>query len=612
VNFNGQTVTIYYKPNLYNKIQIMRNSIKIISLILLLTLTHTINACTIFCGKDRFGHVWAGNNEDNAFSFANYINVFPKTVDTKYGYYTLSYHTPENGENVLIQGGMNEVGLFYDMNTLDMSGKEYIIKDLHKKKSFPQGDDAILSYILANFHTVEEVVAFFNEYWFDIGFKGAQIHLADKNGHFAMIDPTGSKVVTDKSYQLSTNFSICSNEETYGCWRYPIAKEELESREIGLATSRDICEKTSQKGYNGNYTIYSNIQNLSTGDIWFYFLSDYKNQYKTSISELLSKGRKSYLIRNLFEKHPMTILYNDFIEKGGQSAFETYEKLDLSVERKNEILSIFVTYFIGNEFNLEALPFLEEYLKTDPVGHWMTGAQAISYFNQGNKIKATEIIKDYKRRIPETSMDVNSILDKFNGIFPKDVNCKIELNGYQDAKNVFVTGLTGGIYDFMIKKDGKWTTELLLPDGIYNYQFVVDGKKVLDSETPIYTNANAFSTDVTKSHRISKNMSVNIYQKTIRVIAPDKDDEIYIAGNQSSLTNWNSVFRLKKISDYEREITVDLYLPAMLKFTKGNWDTEAVVRNYPLNESNQSYPAIVIDENWDNKVFEIQSWKNEN
>jgi predicted transport protein len=65
---------------------------------------------------------------------------------------------------------------------------------------------------------------------------------------------------------------------------------------------------------------------------------------------------------------------------------------------------------------------------------------------------------------------------------------------------------------------------------------------------------------------------------TIKVKVPKKEDTIYITGNQTNLGNWNpGKMKMKKISDYEREITLKLKSPAKFKFTRGNWDSEAQV-----------------------------------
>jgi penicillin V acylase-like amidase (Ntn superfamily) len=44
---------------------------------------HFMYPCTTFCGKDTKGQVWVGNNEDRPFSFVNYLNIFPKSSNTK-------------------------------------------------------------------------------------------------------------------------------------------------------------------------------------------------------------------------------------------------------------------------------------------------------------------------------------------------------------------------------------------------------------------------------------------------------------------------------------------------------------------------------------------------
>ena len=53
------------------------------------TLPHPLlYACTIASGVDRNGHVWNANNEDGPLRVANFLNVFPRQENTKYGYYT--------------------------------------------------------------------------------------------------------------------------------------------------------------------------------------------------------------------------------------------------------------------------------------------------------------------------------------------------------------------------------------------------------------------------------------------------------------------------------------------------------------------------------------------
>jgi len=567
----------------------------------------TAYTCTIFCGRDANGHVWAGNNEDGTFNFKTYLNVFPKTVDTKYGYYTLSYNSPENGANANAEGGMNEAGLFWDFNALDASGKQYPIKDLEKKKSFPKGDHEIYKHIMGNFDRVEEVVAFFEEYWFDVGFNTVQMHLADKYGGFAMIGPSGSRILKNEKYQVSTNFSICANDETYGCWRYPIAVEKLEKGPIGLETFRAICESTAQ----GNHvtTIYSNIQNLNTGEIWFYYALDYKNPYRTTIAKLLSKGRKSYHIPSLFKYNPLHRLIHKLEENGGKEALDLFEQMKLTPKQEEGLLTIMAYSVADVENNFKAYPFVEAYLKVMPEWRSLQTYMATWQYFNGEKDKAINTLEDYKKLVPETGLAVHRISRRINGKFDEDWNTVIQLNGYQDAKYVLVKGFDRNFGNFLFKKDGKWIGKFKLPEGIYNYSFVVDGKQVFDSKTPIKHITSVFSQEPFRTHQAFVGFSKEVYRTTIKVKVPQKDDVVHIAGNQKNLTDWNSVLKLRKVSDYEREIILDLHFPAVFKFTRGTWYSEAIVNGNETLVNGEYYEPLQIDLQWDGGIFEIVNWK---
>ena len=114
------------------------------------------NSCTIFSGIDKKGQVWAGNNEDNLFSFNTYLNL-AKSTNSTFGYF---YFTNSNSPNEYIQGGVNDAGLFYDGNSVPAS----VYKDFDKKKDFPGGHRAMLKYVLGKCKTVQEVIALFREF----------------------------------------------------------------------------------------------------------------------------------------------------------------------------------------------------------------------------------------------------------------------------------------------------------------------------------------------------------------------------------------------------------------------------------------------------------------
>ena len=53
-------------------------------MLLFLALT-SLDACTIFSGKDSKGRIWAGNSEDMFFTFNSYLNIVAAT-DSTFGY----------------------------------------------------------------------------------------------------------------------------------------------------------------------------------------------------------------------------------------------------------------------------------------------------------------------------------------------------------------------------------------------------------------------------------------------------------------------------------------------------------------------------------------------
>lgn len=94
-------------------------------------------------------------------------------------------------------------------------------------------------------------------------------------------------------------------------------------------------------------------------------------------------------------------------------------------------------------------------------------------------------------------------------------------------------------------------------------------------------------------------------KQTIKVIVPNKTDEVYITGNQEVLGNWNpKSLKMEKISDYERSIIVDLTYPAEFKFTQGDWNSEGIIRT--LNNN----PNQKLESSESKNIFIIKGWSN--
>lgn len=95
-------------------------------------------------------------------------------------------------------------------------------------------------------------------------------------------------------------------------------------------------------------------------------------------------------------------------------------------------------------------------------------------------------------------------------------------------------------------------------------------------------------------------------KKTIKVIVPNKTDEVYITGNQESLGNWNpNSIKMDRVSDYERAISVTLNYPAEFKFTKGAWSSEGILKSLDNN------PNARLNDKDSKHIFNIKGWANE-
>jgi predicted alpha/beta superfamily hydrolase len=93
---------------------------------------------------------------------------------------------------------------------------------------------------------------------------------------------------------------------------------------------------------------------------------------------------------------------------------------------------------------------------------------------------------------------------------------------------------------------------------------------------------------------------------TIKISVPKKTDEVFIVGNQKNLGDWQpDKIKMKKTSDFEREISLNLTFPAEFKFTRGNWDSEAIVEDYQYGSN------IILKNNSFDLKYKILHWKDD-
>lgn len=437
-------------------------------------------ACTIFCAKDKSGQVWAGNNEDALFNFKSFVSIVART-DSTLGYFCF---TNSDRSDEFIQGGMNEAGLFYDGNSVPFT--KY--KDFEKLKPFPGSERSMMEYILRKCKTVPEVLALFKIYRLP-GTERSQMHFADKYGNLGIVN-ADSMWLTNGNYQISTNFNLChANKDNIKCWRFPIAESLLKTREIGYETFKTICDSTSQKKVAA--TIYSNIHNLNTGDIWFFYGMNYKDPYKTNISTLLAQGTRSFYLHELFSNSALVLTYKAYQSSGSSVAIEKLNSYHLPDKDRKIALRQISSDLVIYSHDLNGYPFLSALVNLQGnTESTLSAFNAFALFCMGRQNEAKTFLKDYLKANANDEF-TQRLLNQMNGKFDKKANAKFELKGYSDAKFVYVEGLLDpSIQYFLIKKGDRWLGKFELSPEEYHYYFSVEGKRVLDP-----TNTNTTTID---------------------------------------------------------------------------------------------------------------------
>ena len=294
--------------------------------------THIIFPCTIF-NVSKKGLVLAGNNEDG---FTPNTNVwFVPGPDGKYGAVWVGFDV-ELGK----MGAMNDQGLFFDGNALKfnkMNAHPELLSFSDDKSSWVRIMRA-WEQIMQECATVEEVLDMLSRYNLD-GWNNFQLIFADKTGASAVVgaDKSGELAITRKQgdFQVSTNYNLANPEfgaYSYPCRRFHIATEMLEKmEELTVDYCRDILAAVHAEG--SSVTLYSNICDLTNGDIYIYNFHNCGEVAKFNLEEELKKGEHVYKIASLFprkthaqisyeesRKNMLSTILGQVIEKEGMKA----------------------------------------------------------------------------------------------------------------------------------------------------------------------------------------------------------------------------------------------------------------------------------------------------
>ncbi|MBC6700112.1 carcinine hydrolase/isopenicillin-N N-acyltransferase family protein [Hymenobacter puniceus] len=440
---------------------------------LLLLFSHVSGtACTIVSGTDRQGQTWAMNNEDFFHTYSTYVNVLPATDSGKLGYLTLTYGSPDSG----VQGGVNEAGVFFDINALPPQ----TYKLSRGKKPFPHG--SMLVYLLERCKSVPEFLALWDTYYLpDMG--DVQIHLADKQGNLAVVAP--DTIVRSTRPLTTTNFNVCdAGPGKQGCWRYPLAQQALADGGISQSNLVKIAAATSWREFTT--TVYTNLHNLATGDMWFYLAEEYATPWKTNIHTLLQQGRRSMLLTSQFpgnasvrlasvlKKHRRAGPVERFLQGGAYSPAQQESLLRLA---------FLDAFYVEKDFATAGVvfPLWERVLavnpKLDVTEVQFTKAEVLA--SQGNSAEAIRVL----RAVGKPSWKTDALLANLLG--NEQATAVIELPGHVNARAVAVE--IKGNYNFLRflqKTPTGWRMSLKTDRKELKYCFYVDGQRVVDPARP--------------------------------------------------------------------------------------------------------------------------------
>ncbi len=276
--------------------------IKFISIFMLTALLFAYGdaaACTVFnCARGN--QVLVGNNED--WQYATDAEMwFVSPTGKNYGRLFFGW------KQLLIfpqaQGGMNDQGLFLDWALCPKSvSPEFSFQK--KIATFSFSDK-----LLAQCATVEEAVEWVKRY--NILFIQSHIMLVDRSGNSAVIEWVDGEIKILRKIndcQVITNFWLSRPDlGNYPCPRYNSVTAMIEKeKEVSVESFASILKMAAQyeRTADGKETgtIYSNVYDLTNGDVYIYYRRNFANPLKVNLAEELKKGNRSIKLKLLFRK----------------------------------------------------------------------------------------------------------------------------------------------------------------------------------------------------------------------------------------------------------------------------------------------------------------------
>lgn len=216
------------------------------------------------------------------------------------------------------EGGMNDQGLYIAVNALNQETGWKGNPDLPDWETWAGWfGTGVPDGILAKCATVSEAVVIFKQYNL-FTFRNVKFLLADRRGGSVVIEWHDGKLRFhergDENFQVSTNVltARASGDKT-ACYRFTLARTlfKQEEADVSVGFFRGILSAVHLEF--GTPTVYSNICDLTTGDVTIYYFHNFEEGYGMNLHEKLKEGRSAFLVRDLFTVKPYVAqVYEDY------------------------------------------------------------------------------------------------------------------------------------------------------------------------------------------------------------------------------------------------------------------------------------------------------------
>lgn len=286
--------------------------------------------------------------------------------------------------------------------------------------------------------------------------------------------------------------------------------------------------------------------------------------YTNSIISFLKDGNKSFIV------------------VGITSPFN--EKLDYS--RNNDLLPILETEeskkrygkYSGNADSF--LHFVETEVISYVNSKYRTSNQSIAV---GHSLSASFILYSLlqKPNLFQNYIAISPNLAYDDNKLSKDL-IKFDFAKLKKTSFIYFSNANEGMDYWKEWKPARENIYSFLKDSIENKHITVEIAEYPENNhwntfPPSLNNALKFYFENIQKKQESE-LSKEMYEVKIKVKVNDKNDIVYITGNQPNLGDWNpNKIEMKKTSEYERSIVLKVQSPTQFKFTKGSWETELQV-----------------------------------